>query len=62
MSGLPQTSKMESFTTIVNDSLMKKKKSFFWKMKEFSFEPYFELVESYFEPQNVIMQTILYFG
>ena len=31
-------------------------------MKEFSFEPYFELVESYFEPQNVIMQTILFFG
>ena len=33
-------------------------------MKEFSFEPYFELVEleSYFEPENVIMQTILFFG
>ena len=31
-------------------------------MKEVSFEPYFELVESYFEPQNVIMQTILFFG
>ena len=31
-------------------------------MIEFSFETYFELVESYVEPQNVIMQTILFFG
>ena len=31
-------------------------------MKEVSFEPYFELVESYCELQNVIMQTILFFG